>query len=390
MTIQAVRDRQHDAPPRRPEEDVPFGSNEIRLSPCLWLITSGVMVALTYLVPILWTRVEPLRLTRDYRVPFRLSHDYWMIHRYCRQIRGEQRTLVLGDSVVWGHYVHKDQTLSHYLNQLSGGSHFTNLGVDGTHPAALAGLVEYYGQPIRHRRVLLHCNLLWISSPRHDLTREKESSFNHPQLVPQFIPRVPCYRESLSTRLGIVVGRHVPLLGWVDHMRIAYFQDTDLPTWTLEHPYGNPARAITLRLPPPDEPPWPPPVAEPWTAQRLRPFDPPWVELKTSLQWNSFQRVIKTLRGRGNRVYVLVGPLNEHMLDPSSRQVYEKRRKQVEAWLQARGIPFYAPAALASQQYADASHPLADGYRSLAEQLWQQPSLRQFHTEADSRKGPNR
>ena len=130
------------------QDDLPIGSGAVPLSLSQWLACLGVAVLLTYLIPVLWTRIEPLKLGSDYRVPFRLSHDYWMIRRYVRRAARENRTLVLGDSVVWGHYVGKGQTLSHYLNQLSGGEHFTNLGVDGTHPAAMVGLIQQYEERI--------------------------------------------------------------------------------------------------------------------------------------------------------------------------------------------------------------------------------------------------
>ena len=157
--------------------------------------------------------------------------------------------LLIGDSVIWGHYVASEETLSHYLNEAAGGPKFANLGVDGIHPIAMSGLLEYYGTPIVSKDVILQCNLLWMSSPRHDLRTDKAFSFNHPKLVPQFYPRIPCYAEPLSGRIGIAIGRHVPFLGWTDHLRIAYFGNTDLPNWTMEHPYEDPLRAITLELP---------------------------------------------------------------------------------------------------------------------------------------------
>ena len=41
-------------------------------------------------------------------------------------------------------------------------------------------------------------------------------------------------------------------------------------------------------------------------------------------------------------------------------------------------IPHAVPAALASDLYADASHPLADGYRVLADRLYEDESFRRF------------
>jgi len=363
----------------------PFAANEVRLSPRQWLAALAILGALFYLIPVLWERIEPLGPEPDYRVPYRLGSDYWVYSRSCRRACSGDQTLVLGDSVVWGHYVGRQQTLSHYLNELAGQEHYANLGVDGIHPVALSGLVEYYGRGIRAKNVVLHCNLLWMSSPRADLQEESEADFNHPELVPQFFPAVPCYREPISGRLGIAVGRHLTFFGWASHLRIAYFEDepelrrwSDFRTWTIAHPYDNPAGAVTLELPSPDEPPSPKPVAEPWTRQGGVPRSFPWVELETSLQWRFFRQTVELLRARGNRVFVLVGPFNEHMLTPESLKVYQSRLRDVEIWLQQNQVAYCVAAALPSQQYADASHPLPQGYRLLAGQVFESPSFVDF------------
>jgi len=87
---------------------------------------------------------------------------------------------------MWGEYVLPDGTLSHFLNEQSGQPPmFVNAGVNGLFPLALEGLVRYYGGPLRGRKVLVHCNALWMSSPKADLRTEKEERFNHADLVPQ-------------------------------------------------------------------------------------------------------------------------------------------------------------------------------------------------------------
>ena len=363
----------------------PFAANEVRLLPRQWLAALAILCTLFYLIPVLWERIEPLGPEPDYRVPYRLGSDYWIYSRSCRRVCSQDQTLVVGDSVIWGHYVGRRETLSHYLNELASREQYANLGVDGIHPVALSGLVEYYGRSIRAKNVILHCNLLWMSSPRADLQEESEADFNHPELVPQFFPAVPCYREPLSGRLGIAVGRHLTFFGWANHLRMAYFEDepelrrwTDFRTWTIAHPYDNPAGAVTLELPSPDEPPSPKPVAEPWTRQGSVPRSFPWVELETSLQWRFFRQTVEILRARGNRVFVLVGPFNEHMLTPQSLKVYKGRLRDVEAWLQQNQVAHYVAAALPSENYADASHPLPQGYRLLAGQLFESPSFVDF------------
>ena len=351
------------------DDDVAFGANEVRLSPLQCLIAGLVLAGLFWIIPVLWNAIEPFTPSPDHRIPPSLNSDYWMYNRYSERVASGDRTLLIGDSVVWGHYVKHTETLSHYLNQLADSNHFANMGINGIHPVALAGLVNDYGRPIKGKNVILHCNLLWLSSKRHDLQIEKEFTFNHPELAPQFFPRIPCYRESASGRLGNVILRKVPFFGWVRHMRIAYYGSKSLPEWTIKHPYANPAGSVTLHLPPAQERPSPLPDARPWTERQLATFNPNWVELSNSLQWHSFQRTLKTLQRRGNRVFVWVGPLNEHMLTDTALRDYNGIRSDVEHWLRTNNVPYYAPSALPSENYADTSHPLAAGYAQLAKEL---------------------
>jgi len=359
--------------------DLRFGSNDLRLSPREWVIALAIILAVLGLAPVVWPLVEPLRLEPDHRLPFSLGHDYYTYARLCRAAASKGKTLVVGDSVVWGHYVQTGGTLTHYLNELAGEERFANLGVDGIQPAAMLGLVEHHGGAIRNRDVILHCNLLWMSSRQADLQDTKERPFSHPTLIPQFWPRIPCYRESFGERLGIVIERRLPFHAWKKHMQIAYFRGCDLASWSIEHPYDCPVKAVTLQLPSPNEPPSPKPDARPWTQQGITKQSFDWVELKASLQWRFFRDTVALLQGRGNRVFVILGPFNEHMLTDDSRAAYAARKQAVEDWLKADGVPHFIPDPLPSALYADASHPLAEGYRLLAKQLFDNEAFVTFH-----------
>lgn len=342
-------------------------SNAVVLSVREWLGIALVLVPLLLFLPALWANVEEVPDEPDFRMPYEWSSDYWLCSRCARRAADKFDSVLIGDSVVWGQYVRHDQTLSHYLNAEAGAERFANLGLDGAHPAALAGLVEYYADSIKGKLVILQCNLLWMSSPRHDLQEDKPFRFNHAALVPQFSPRIPCYEEEISRKLGIVVERNLPLNQWTTHLQGACYQSRSMPAWSLEHPYDNPLTPLTegLQLPPDrlrHEP-----IS--WTDRKIKPQDFAWVDPATSIQWRHFRRAVEILKARGNRVFVLVGPFNEHMMTAKARPGYDRLKQAITAWLNEQDIPCWIPPPLASDQYADASHPLAPGYQELARQL---------------------
>lgn len=360
-------------PQPQDKHEVPFGSNAIRLSGWEWFIVIIACLVLFRAVPKLWSGVEQFEPESDYRMPYQLSSDYWLYDRYCNWANPRFDTLVIGDSVVWGHYVPQDQTLSHYLNQSVGRNCFANLGVDGIHPAAMSGLLRHYAGAVSGKNVILHLNPLWMSSPKHDLQTDKEFRFNHPKLVPQFSPKIPCYKDPYSKRIIIAAERSMPFFSWTSHLKISYFGNMDLPTWTLEHPYDCPLHAATIN----------PPASTDdslnerasWTQRGMAQQDFAWVELESSLQWRFFRQAVELLKVRGNTVFVLVGPFNEHMFRDESRSSYKTMKDRIETWLRQNSIPYYMPEALPSQLYHDASHPSSEGYAMLTKQLFENESF---------------
>lgn len=355
------------------KDNAMLNSNAVRLTGRQWLIGAVVLVALFVSAPLFWVQVETFDPGPDYRIPYALGSDYWLYARHCRVASRHGKIPVIGDSVIWGHYVRPDQTLSHWLNDVVGEKRFANLGLDGAHPAALAGLIEHYARDISNQTVVLHFNPLWISSATHDLQTAKEFHFNHPKLVPQFRPNIPCYKAPFSTRLNAVIDRTIPFFGWTGHLRIAYLDGMDLPAWTLHNPYTNPLAALTE------------PLAEPegteaerattWLDRGGSKRDVGWVDLDGSLQWLLFRRAVDRLQTQGNRVFVLVGPFNEHMLTAENAVVYCTLKGQIERWLTENRIPHLMAAPLAAELYADSSHPLAEGYALLARQLAASPAF---------------
>ena len=353
-----------------------FSSNSIRLSWKNWLAVMSILTLTLYLLPNLWYSLEEFSPSPDYRLPYILSDDYWMFKRWSKYASSRYPAIIIGDSVIWGQYVTMEQTLSHHLNEQAGEEIFANLGVDGTHPAAIFGLVKYYGKAISNKQVVLHLNPLWMSSKQYDLSGEKEFRFNHPRLVPQFIQRPECYKPSFSQKVGVIMERKIPLFSWTSHIRTVYFENMDFQNWTMQNPYKNPIKAIALEIPIPENAPKSNPVA--WSERGRKEQNFPWVPPEESFQWSSFKKAIRILKARNNEVFVTIGPFNPYILTERSLSRYNSMKKEMESWLGREGISYRPLQALSSEYYADASHPLKEGYARIAEELFETESFRQW------------
>lgn len=375
-----------------PTTRVPFGVNEMRLNAREWLAAFAIFLACAAGIPRLWKQVERFDIGPDYRVPYALSSDYWLYQWRLERVSAAAIP-ILGDSVVWGEYVRPSGTLTHFLNQEAGQpGRFVNCGVNGVFPLALEGLIAHYGGALRSRKVVVHYNVLWMSSPKADLSAREEETFNHARLVPQLFTPIPCYRADAATRLNAVAARSVGLLSWADHVDDVYFDHLSVPAWTLEeddqdpphrpNAWRNPLRQITFHVPgePANDPQRGPssPRHKPWSANGGAPTHFDWVDRDQSLQWKAFQRSIAVLRERRNDVLVVLGPFNEWMIAEDQRPAYRKMRDGIEAWLTAHHIAHVVPETLSSELYADASHPLTDGYALLARRLSQDPVFRSW------------
>jgi hypothetical protein len=401
-----------------PETGLAF-SNGIRLTGREWLVVGLVTIVLLSLTPAVWERLESFPLEADYRIPHELTYDYWLYEEFARLAADQYETMLIGDSVIWGEYVTREETLAHYLNGQSGQERYANLGLDGAHPLALRGLVAYYAGSITRKNVVLQCNPLWLSSRRRDLQDEQYTDFNHPRLIPQFVPHIPSYREEISPRIGVLVEQLWPVSQWTAHLQQAYYDKADIPSWTLAHPYDNPLEPLTHGLPASDQSRRPPSV--PWykdgwvlpdagativglmgssfgqghfatgavLARKrnngITPQDYPWIDLETSLQWQAFREVVDLLRQRGNRVFVLIGPFNEHLLTPASKERYQKVKATIAAWLTEQEVDHLVAPPLSRDQYGDASHPLAAGYAALARRLQEEAFFRTVAPAAEKR-----
>ena len=373
-------------------DDLPI-THEVRLTLRQWLTSLLIVALIAVALPRVWKHIERFEVGADYRIPYALSNDYWLFDWYLQKAAAAQPIVVLGDSVVWGEYVKADGTLPHFLNaEAAKPDRFVNGGVNGLFPLALEGLVRDYGKALHDRKVIVVCNLLWLTSPKADLQAESDETINHAPLIPQFRPRVPSYQADAATRLGSAIGRHVSLMGWANHLQSAYFNQRSVTQWTLaedpDHPrsypnaYRNPLARITCVVPSGHTDDLERGEGgtrhKPWSAEGPRRTAFEWVPLSSSLQWAAFQRTVELLRHRNNDVLVIVAPFNEYMIADQALDNYKAIQSGIVTWLNDNHVPFEQPDTLPSDLYADASHPLTAGYALLARQISQAESFRKW------------
>jgi hypothetical protein len=352
----------------------------------------GCLLAIVTLamLPPIWTAMEPFDPGSNYRTPFELSDDYWQYARLVKYAVDKDGILMIGDSVVWGEYTTPDDCLSSALNRMTGSTRFVNGGVNGLHPLAIEGMVHLNRRELHNTNVVLHCNLLWMSSPERDLSSQTPQSFNHSTLVSQFggwpdptKSSVPSYGETLSARIAIATTRNLPYRLLVEHVRRRYFGGQNVHQWSLQNPYEPIWKPVTFEMARPSTELRH--TSQDWTKQGIKRQSFEWVDLDQSLQWQAFQRTVEFLRRRGNRVFVIVGPFNTHLMLPENETKFSKLRSGVTAWLTETQIPYAAPQVLPSQQYGDASHPLAEGYTTLARALLADKNITSEFEMTDSR-----
>ena len=77
-------------------------------------------------------------------------------------------------------------------------------------------------------------------------------------------------------------------------------------------------------------------------------------------------------------MFVILGPFNPYILTEESLNRYNSMKDNMERWLQRKGIIYCSVSDLPSEYYADASHPLKEGYAKIAEDLFKTESFREW------------
>ena len=97
--------------------------------------------------------------------------------------------------------------------------------------------------------------------------------------------------------------------------------------------------------------------------------------LDESRQWKSYLATLELLKKRGNTVVAVVGTVNPSMQTAASLEKYRALRADALKRLKDNGYKTVDLPELPSEEYGDASHPLAAGYERLAEFMMNNDSL---------------
>jgi len=331
----------------------------------------AILITLSVILP--WTvpMTDNIDFSDNYRIPYRLGEDYFLYQKYVEQIKKDDSVLFLGDSVIWGHYVDNNNTIPAILNRSLGGDKFYNCGIDGIHPVALQGLISHYGSSIKNKKVIVGINLLWMSSPRHDLTGKQNDEINHKSLLSQFSEEIPAYSATVEEKVSRIMSRAIPLFGWINHVKHNRFADESFYRWTIKHPGALPADFFSMRKN--EKYVVPETLQGNSVKQNIK-----WISLDNSYQWKKIKEILKDLKSRKNRVMALITPYNRESMTAESLKTYTNNVNKIKDYLKEKSIPFSAPEITESSLFSDASHTSRKGYERVVEKLLKDKSFTDF------------
>ena len=342
--------------------NIPDNANGLVLKPWELAVTAAVVLALALAVlPYCWQKCSRIEVPPGFRLAEDLRDDYYGYRMVADAVCRKYPSVFIGDSVIWGKYVDNGNTLPELVNRESGKDGIGNLAVDGLHPVAMETLIRDCGGGIRGKQVYLYWNPLWMNTPLYDLSGTDEFSINHPRLLPQFDRSFKSYRAGFGDRWSAFLEQKVPFAAWMRHFRAAYCANRDVKKVIAagdKFAHYDPAERRPLVN-----------GKATWEQNGIKKQNWPWVGIGNSRQYAALRHVIALLQERGNRVTAVLGTVNPHMQTPESLERYHKLRAEVKADLKNSGVKFIELPELASGEYADASHPLAAGYRKLARHM---------------------
>jgi hypothetical protein len=334
------------------------------------LISILVLAGITAVIPFIFPLTDTASFTGNYRIPYSMGEDYFLYSRYSGSI-ADYRIPVIGDSVIWGHYTDSENTLPAHLNRLNAKPLFVNMGLDGIHPAAMNGLIEIYSSGLKNKKVIAGVNLLWMSSARHDLSGPVNSEINHKILLPQLSQEIPSYKPSFEEKISASITRSIPFFAWIDHLRLSKFAGKSFYIWTMDNPdksiieyFSN--KGDEFKAP------------EGIHPDKMQEQEIEWITTEKSLQWKFMIDTLISLKKNGNEVAAVITPFNTYMMTAGSRKKYFSILAEMEWILRENGITPIIPLIPEKKYFADSSHPNAEGYKLIAEDMMKNREFLEF------------
>ena len=353
---------------RKRLKDIPANSNGAVLSARELLITvAAVLVLLLAVLPFVCSKAEKVTLNDDFRLAYRFRDDYHFYRRVSAEVCRRYPTVFLGDSVVWGMYAANSNTLPAKINRKLGRPEVGNLAIDGLHPVALLTLVREYGKAITGKKVLLYLNLLWVNTPLYDLTGDGKLAINHPRLLPQFDWSIKSYKGSFRDRCMAALEENVTFYALLHHIRVSGFNNDDIKNAVAKSPAENPFSKLKFEINPSETERADGKFA--WDFSGIPLQEWPWVEPEKSRQFKAFLELAEILKARNNELTIVLGTINPYMQKPDTLKRYHQVRSAAAKLLTDKGFKVMDLPELKSSDYADASHPLPNGYEVLAEYM---------------------
>ena len=160
---------------------------------------------------------------------------------------------------------------------------------------------------------------------------------------------------------------YIRFFGWKKHLQNYFYRNEDFKSFLVKRHLADPFAPIRQHIIPEEK-------EHKGTEKNYQTRGIPvqhweWVPLEKSRQWQALLDTAAILRGRGNRVLVMIGTINPGLLDPATLAGLKKLRLQASEELKRKGIEPVMLPELKADFYADASHPLESGYAQIAEFL---------------------
>ena len=98
----------------------------------------------------------------------------------------------------------------------------------------MEGLVRDNANVLHDRKIIVHCNLLWMSSPKADLEHTGSGALQSLDAGAAVSPANSQLFGGCIAAHDALIDRKVPYFSWVGHIENCYYDQKSISRWTLE------------------------------------------------------------------------------------------------------------------------------------------------------------